>query len=146
MFYKSILLLDDDDDDCSLFQDALHEVDNTAELKTTNSCHQLMTMLRQPDGNLPDLIVMDLNMPEQNGFECLASLKVTHELKHIPVIIFSTSAQREAIDLVYSRGAMHYITKPSAFGALKQIVSRLLTIDLSKANHPLPREKFLLEF
>jgi CheY-like chemotaxis protein len=104
-----------------------------------------MTVLRQPGANLPDLIVMDLNMPEQNGFECLANIKVAQELKQIPVIIFSTSAQREAIDLVYSRGALHYITKPNAFGALKQIVKWLLTMDLKKPDWP-PREKFLLEF
>ena len=145
MSYNSILLLDDDDDACSLFQDALREVDTTAQLKTTNSCRQLMTVLRQPGANLPDLIVMDLNMPEQNGFECLANIKVAQELKQIPVIIFSTSAQREAIDLVYSRGALHYIAKPNAFGGLKQIVKWLLTMDLKKPDWP-PREKFLLEF
>jgi len=71
---------------------------------------------------------------------------VTRELKHIPVVIFSTSAQREAIDQAYSRGAMHYITKPYAFRALKQIVTRLLTLDLRKLNDPQSREKFLLEF
>ena len=125
---KSILLVDDDDDDCFLFQDALQEVDRTAELKTTSSCDQLLTILNEPGAALPDLIVMDINMPRKNGFECLACLKVTDELKDIPVVIFSTGGQQEAINSVQDRGAMQYIVKPNTFGALKEIVTRLLEI------------------
>lgn len=144
MPHKSILLLDDDDDDCSLFQDALSEVDSTAELKTINSCHQLLTMLHSPDAHHPDLIVMDLNMPRQNGLECLGILKVNQKLKHIPVVILSTSSRQEAMDQVFDRGALHYITKPNAFTMLKQIVLRLLTLDPGKTKNP-SRETFLLE-
>ena len=123
---KSILLVDDDDDDCFLFQDALSEVDDTAELKTTNSCRQLMSMLGAQNADLPDLIVMDFNMPKQNGAECLSCLKVERKLKHIPVVILSTSNDRASIDMVYDRGAASYIVKPNTFEALKDIVTQLL--------------------
>lgn len=126
---KSILLLDDDDDDCFLFKDALNEVDDTAELTTTNSCDQLIDLLSEPGAELPDLIVMDLNMPGVNGFECLECLKVTRTLKHIPVVIFSTGAQHETTDRVYDQGAAECIAKPNTFGALKEIVTRLLALD-----------------
>ncbi len=145
MEYNTILLLDDDDDDCTLFEDALNEVNSTVELKTANSYGQMMRVLGDPDSELPDLIVMDLNMPAQNGFECLANLKMSEELKHLPVVIFSTSAQREAIDLVYDRGAVLYITKPSTFSELKQIVARLVTLALRGVPCRPARERFLIE-
>lgn len=123
---KSILLVDDDDDDCFLFQDALNEVNSNAELKTTNSCDQLMNMLSKQGADLPDLIVMDMNMPKQNGAECLSCLKVARKLKHIPVVILSTSNQRESMEMVFDKGAAQYFTKPDTFAALKKIVGQLL--------------------
>ena len=123
---KSILLVDDDDDDCFLFQDALNEVNRNAELRTTSSCDQLMIMLNR-EADLPDLIVMDLNMPKKNGFECLECLKVTRELKNIPVVIMSTAIQCESNEQIRDRGAARYFTKPNTFEALKEIVAQLLT-------------------
>lgn len=141
--HKSILLLDDDNDDCTLFQEALYEVDRAAELWTANSFDELMAMLRGP--GQPDLIVMDLNMPKLNGIECLARLKATERLKDIPVVIFSTIAQQDAVERVYRNGALHYITKPYTFQVLKQIVARLLSMDLRKKDKRTAREKFLIE-
>jgi len=145
MNHKSIVLVDDDDDDCSLFEEAMFEVDSSAALMTANSCSQLLGQLSDVNAEIPDLIVMDFNMPKQNGFECLAILKENNNLKDVPVIIFSTAAQRETVDLVYKYGAAYYITKPDAFNALKRIVSRILSIDLNNVK-PQAREKFLLEF
>lgn len=63
-------------------------------------------------GNLPDLILLDVSMPEVSGIEMLDFLKKRADLKDIPVIILSTEAAEVQVELSLSMGADAYITKP----------------------------------
>jgi CheY-like chemotaxis protein len=141
---QTIVLADDDADDCVLFEDALREVSINAKLTTTNDGIKLMQFLQNTVPPAPDVIFLDLNMPSKNGFECLDELKHEPRLKDIPVIIFSTSAQSEAINTTYQKGAHHYVCKPANFGLLKMAIQRVLSIDWT-ANQPQPpKEHFIL--
>ena len=73
----------------------------------------------------PDLILLDLRMPEVDGFEVLNRLKSDPDKKAIPVIIFSTSAQVEEIAKGYQCGANAYVTKPLDFGDFKRKLEEL---------------------
>ncbi|WP_428663214.1 response regulator [Runella sp.] len=123
----NVWLADDDEDDRLLFQDALQEVSENFQLSTSTDCIDLIEILHQK--KLPDVLFLDLNMPQRNGFECLEELKKDPKLKQIPVIIYSTSSQKEDIRRAYSLGAQFYVKKPSSFYQLKGILNRLLTID-----------------
>ncbi|HET9053992.1 MAG TPA: response regulator, partial [Cyclobacteriaceae bacterium] len=100
--------------------------------------------LHDPDAPRPDLILLDLNMPRMNGFECLQEIRKSERLKPIPVVIFSTTSQTQAIDKVYEQGADYYIRKPNTFAMLKEVIERMLEIDWA-AHHEQPaKENFLL--
>jgi CheY-like chemotaxis protein len=62
--------------------------------------------------NHPDLILLDLNMPILNGKEFLLILKTNKFLKHIPVVILTTSGNQKDIDECYRIGVAGYILKP----------------------------------
>ncbi|WP_298417690.1 response regulator [uncultured Kordia sp.] len=62
--------------------------------------------------NLPDIILLDLNMPKINGIEFLAILKNDPDLRHIPTIILTTSDNRKDILECYRIGISGYILKP----------------------------------
>lgn len=131
-----ILLADDDKDDRFLFQEALSELPISTELKTVHDGEQLMNYLNENAKNLPDVLFLDLNMPRKNGFECLSEIKITDELKHLPVIMFSTSYPRDMhyeqdmINMLYKIGAHDYIRKPANFGELKEVIhTSLLKIE-----------------
>jgi CheY-like chemotaxis protein len=143
---RIIFLADDDVDDCDLFEDALNEVSEDVTLKTAGDGIKLMNILVDTVPPAPDVIFLDLNMPRKNGFECLAEIKSDSKLKNIPVIIFSTSAEKEFIDRVYSGGANYYLCKPQNFSKLKTAISTVLQMDWQKENAKPVRDKFLLAF
>lgn len=142
---KTIVLADDDADDCILFEDALREVCSDSHLTTASDGVKLMAFLDETVPPPPDVIFLDLNMPRKNGFECLDEIKKTPKLKDIPVIIFSTTVQPEAINKTYQKGAHHYVCKPGDFGLLKQAIRMVLSIDWRKNSQQPPKEQFILQ-
>lgn len=60
----------------------------------------------------PDIILLDINLPKKNGFEVLTEIREEPALKHIPVIILTTSSSRKDIVRAYDLCANCYITKP----------------------------------
>lgn len=141
---KSIFLADDDADDCLLFEDALREVSHQIKLTTANDGIELMDILDSTVPPPPDVIFLDLNMPRKNGFECLTEIKHTEKLKNIPVVIFSTSSQPEAINRVYEQGANYYVCKPGSFSKLKLVIEKVLNIDWNQHKSPRNKENFLI--
>jgi len=123
-----ILLADDDKDDRFFFEKALNEISVVSSLATVHDGEQLLEYLSENAKNLPDVIFLDLNMPRKNGFECLTEMKENKKLKHIPVIMFSTSYPRDKnyeanmIGMLYKIGAMDFIRKPDDFSVLKKVI------------------------
>jgi CheY-like chemotaxis protein len=138
-----ILLADDDTDDSLLFKDALDEMSLSVNLTTVAHGEELMQWLDNIE-QLPDLIFLDLNMPRKNGFDCLLEIKQSEKLKHLSVIIFSTSFEGNVIDLLYKNGAQHYICKPNEFSQLVKVIYYAITTS-SHVNLAQPRrEEFVL--
>lgn len=73
----------------------------------------------------PDLIVLDLNMPRKNGQEVLAEIKADDRLKHIPVVILTTSKSEEDIGRAYRCHANCYISKPVDFDEFTRVVQTI---------------------
>ncbi|CAN5614001.1 response regulator [soil metagenome] len=118
----SFFLIDDDQDDNFLFEEALSQVAPSVKLFSAldgkDALERLLTMTE-----LPDLILLDLNMPVVNGKECLAQLKYDQRLKDIPVIMYTTSSQSADIEETLQHGAICFITKPDNIRELKKILS-----------------------
>src|ERR1700761_7545302 len=118
---KDILLVDDDLDDVSLFQEALNEVDALINFHSAkNGLKALEFLLSTPDFT-PDLILLDINMPEMNGWRCLTELKNTPLLQQIPVIMYSTSANKTDQQRAESLGAKAIYQKPERFEEIKHL-------------------------
>ena len=143
-FNKNIFIADDDSDDLILFEDALREICKDSQLTTAKDGHQLMQILDAKVPPPPDVIFLDLNMPRKNGFECLKEIRETPKLINIPVVIFSTSSNENIIDTTFSLGANCYICKPNTHQLLKQVIEKVLALNLWENNLRLPKEKFVL--
>lgn len=140
----SVYLADDDADDRQLFEEALMEVTNNVKLTTANNGEQLMDFLDKNTPPPPYLIFLDLNMPLKNGLECLEEIKSHDKFKNIPVIIFSTSNQKEAMDLMYKKGADYYMCKPDNFQKLKILLNRIFSLTSQSIISRPTRENFLI--
>lgn len=111
---KRILLVDDDEDDREIFREVVQELDPTAVLHTAINGADGFEKLHSFDVP-PNLIFLDLNMPVMNGTEFLRKIKAQEDLKHIPIIILSTSSDEWAIKEVKSLGVRTFVTKPAKF-------------------------------
>lgn len=141
---KNIFIADDDTDDLILFEDALREISEDSQLTTAKDGQQLMQILDETVPPPPDVIFLDLNMPRKNGFECLDEIRHSAKLKNIPIVIFSTSDQPEAVNKVYEKGAHHFLKKPSSFPLLKQAIQKVLAINWSEYAAQPSKDKFIL--
>jgi CheY-like chemotaxis protein len=140
-----LLLADDDKDDCDLFKEALDELALHAKLDIVHDGEQLMQLLRDKTSDLPNVLFLDLNMPRKNGFECLSEIKQNDQLKGLPVIIFSTSYDRDIANLLHANGACFYISKPNEFNKLKKVIHTALVAATQGDPTKPDRDNFVLE-
>jgi DNA-binding response OmpR family regulator len=116
--HKTCFLIDDDVDDQEIFTIALQQVDPNFHCITAGNGDEALKMLIHPAAELPDYIFLDLNMPRMNGKECLRELKKLDRLKHIPVVIYTTSSSEYDQLTTRTLGAASFITKPFTIAEL----------------------------
>lgn len=126
-----ILMADDDIDDRLLVTEAFAESCKFDELKFVGDGLELLDYLRsegiyaETPVDLPNLILLDLNMPRMNGLEALEKIKSDPKLRLIPVVVLSTSNSQTDIVSCYSLGAASFLTKPSTFADMTSMMSVL---------------------
>ena len=141
----NLLLADDDEDDCNFFKEALEDLSFNTKLTTVNDGVNLMNFLTSNPVSLPDILFLDLNMPRKNGYECLSEIKYNEKLSQLPVIIFSTSFDKEVVNSIYQKGAHYYIQKPGEYSKLKKVIFDVLS-QIAKNNFTQPdRMEFVLK-
>ena len=124
----NILLAEDNEDDVVIIRDAfaqrklvniLHVVDNGQE-----AMEYLLQRGQYENAVMPGLVILDINMPKKNGLEVLKEIKTNSVLKHLPVIMLTTSTQERDIVQSYSDGACSYVTKPVNFDEFIKVVDQ----------------------
>ncbi|MGA0587746.1 response regulator [Dyella sp. KRB-257] len=125
----SILMAEDDADDRVLLADAFAESGVVVALDFVSDGVELMQRLAQLDADvnlgLPDLVLLDLNMPRMDGREALRAIRGHARLRHLPVIILTTSSAELDIRVSYQLGANSYVTKPRRFDELIAVLRSL---------------------
>lgn len=127
-----ILMADDDEDDRLMTRDALEEARLANELHFVEDGEQLLDYLlhrgkytNPEDAPTPGLILLDLNMPRKDGREALKEIKANPRLRHIPIVVLTTSQAEEDIFKSYNLGVNSFITKPVSFEALVEVMKIL---------------------
>jgi CheY-like chemotaxis protein len=127
-----ILLADDDEEDRMLTCDALTESRLSNDITCVTDGEDLMDYLRCRGKHAPPaaaprpgLILLDLNMPKKDGREALREIKSDPELRHICVVVLTTSKAEEDIYSSYDSGASSFISKPVTFEGLVDVMKGL---------------------
>jgi len=114
-----ILVIEDDPGDQELTRRALHREDYRAELHLVSDAEQAMDYLLKrgqysddANASLPDLILLDLNLPGASGKRILEAAKTHPELRQVPVVVVSSSAREQDIHQCYDLGCNSYVIKP----------------------------------
>jgi CheY-like chemotaxis protein len=120
----TILFIDDDTDDKEIFLEAINAIDPEIECESATNGQEALIML-ESGADLPQYIFLDINMPVMDGKAFLQAIKERNRLKNIPVVIYSTTEDKEEIKKLRSLGA-EYIGKPTSFEVLKKSLSKYL--------------------
>lgn len=111
-----ILLIEDNPGDILLIKDVLNEDNDPFELKVIKDGGEAMDYLgalsRNQNNGLPDLVILDLNLPKKNGREILSSIRSNGNLKDLSVIIFTSSDAEEDIAICRNLNVVSYYKKP----------------------------------
>lgn len=107
-----ILLVEDDIDDVDLLKDALQENNVHYQMEVIMEGDKVFNYLQTLD-TLPEIIVMDLNLPKTGGKEILQEIKSFYPLTQIPIVVLTTSSSKEDIDFCTRMGISKFITKPA---------------------------------
>jgi CheY-like chemotaxis protein len=120
---QTILLVDDDSDDREILRDAFvaKHKDNREYVFIETGDHLLEYL--ENNGELPALVMLDLNMPGKDGREALKQIKSDERWRSIPIIIFTTSGSQRDKEMSYSLGANCFITKPDTFNKLVEMAN-----------------------
>ena len=125
-----VLIADDDPDDRMMIQDAFTERCPGCRLCFVQDGEELMAFLsgrsNHPEaGQIPDLLILDLNMPLKDGRESLVEIKANHRYQSMATVVMTTSASEEDRQFCLEKGADHYIVKPPRYTELLELISAL---------------------
>jgi CheY-like chemotaxis protein len=142
----TILLVEDNPADIKITQRALRESELSVELVVVRDGQQAVDyLLRQgayaddESWRVPELILLDLNLPRLTGREVLERVRSTPLLRSVPVVVLTTSRRREDVQEVYAAGANTYIEKPQDFHRFVEVLRTIHRYWLDTALLPPPK-------
>jgi CheY-like chemotaxis protein len=139
-----ILLVEDNEGDIMLTKEALEEGKIVTKLSVVKDGKEAMDFIskegRYSDADMPDLLLLDVNLPKKNGHEVLQHVKGNENLKHIPVIMLTTSSSEKDINRSYNNYANCYITKPVEVNDFLAVVATIESFWISVVKLPTKKD------
>jgi len=121
----NILLIEDDTIEVMKFNRVLSTMNLKHKIIEANNGEEALTILKVKE-TIPDIIILDLNMPKINGIEFLGMLKADDYLKYIPAVILTTSNNRKDVLECYRIGVAGYLLKPLKYEDYVELIKRLI--------------------
>lgn len=138
-----ILLAEDNEGDILLIQDSFSDAKVAIHMDVVKNGEKAIEYLQEKSsehGLLPDIVLLDINLPRKSGIEVLKFIKHAELLKHIPVIILTTSSSEKDINEAYDNYVNCYITKPVSAEKFIEVVSKIEDFWISIVKLPVSNE------
>ncbi len=124
----NLLIIEDDLGDLKLTKHAVKISFKDVNIVDCNSADKALTFLTAENNSLdlPDLIILDLNLPKLCGLDFLKEVKTNEKLKHIPIVIFTNSNAKKDIRSAYENYASGYFRKPSEITEIIDVITIII--------------------
>jgi two-component system, chemotaxis family, response regulator Rcp1 len=141
-----IMIIEDNIGDALLISELLEEIGLSIHTTIAKDGRMAMDIFKKenvsPNVSVPDLVILDLNLPKVHGFDILAYMKATPNLRSIPVVVMTGSLNREDEKRARSMGVTDYCNKPATAdemdvttGCLKRHLEPLMHLEKGGWNH-----------
>jgi two-component system response regulator len=142
---RVVLVVDDREDDIVLTQEAFAQAKVPTQLFVVRDGAEAISYLEgsgkfanRAEFPIPDLMLLDINMPKVDGFEVLRWVRSNPDLKSLRVVMLTTSDQMIDIDLAYELGVNSYVVKPIKFQSYVELIGFLLKFWFVSSSTPTP--------
>ncbi len=123
-----ILLVEDNEDDAVIIQEVFADMRLATLINVVRDGEEALAYLRRKGKykvvRMPDIVLLDINMPKKNGFEVLEAMKKDPRLQSLPVIMLTTSHREEDVVRSYAKGACSYIHKLVDLDQFKHLIKQ----------------------
>jgi CheY-like chemotaxis protein len=123
-----ILLVEDNEDDAVIIQEVFSDMRLATLINVVRDGEEALAYLQRTGKykvvRMPDIVLLDINMPKKNGFEVLEEMKKDPRLQSLPVIMLTTSHREEDIVRSYAKGACSYIHKLVDLDQFKHLIKQ----------------------
>jgi CheY-like chemotaxis protein len=137
--HARVLLVESDPTDAERIQGAFENVptDTTIEIvKDGDEAFEYLQACLEGIEPVPDLVLLDLDLPTMNGFELLEAIRDDDQLVHLPVLVLTNSSSTNDVHESYNRAANAYLSKPSNPNAFSRIASAIERFWFQRASLP----------
>jgi CheY-like chemotaxis protein len=125
MTERTILIVEDNPADCGLTIDSIRRLRSDLHIEVCEDGESALEKLRDPERPLPDLVLLDLNLPGIDGREVLQTIKADPRLCRIPVCVLTTSRAPQDIDHAYDNHTNCYVVKPVDLNAFRDAIQQI---------------------
>ncbi len=125
---RKILLVEDNEGDVLLTREAFEEINPRAEINVVQDGRSAVDYLEnciQKQSELPELVLLDINLPKMDGHEVLCVIKNSKLMRNIPVIMLTTSSSKNDVSKAYANFANCYITKPHDVNDFFEVIGHI---------------------
>lgn len=138
----TVLVVEDSDEDFDTLENACRKACMTNRLERAVNGEACLDLLQRRDAErlYPSLVLLDLNTPGMDGRQTLAAIRADPELRQMPVVVLSTSANPRDVAYCYAHGANAYHVKPVRYAEHLQLLADIFSYWLTVAMLPQPSE------
>ena len=122
---RHILIIDDDLDDIEIFEEVLHQLDSRIHLTTLYNCYDIINVLNKLD-SIPDVLFIDVNLPGEDGLECIETIKAASKYSNLKVVIYCGAISQHIIDHALKDSTYSYFLKPSSLTEIHDLLEKIL--------------------
>jgi CheY-like chemotaxis protein len=138
-----IFLAEDDMDDVFFFTEALGRICKASTVKVCENGLEMLEALETAKDQLPDVVILDINMPAMDGMECLKQIRSKPYLDHVPIVMLTTTSSRNTVEEAHKAGASLYVKKPVIFEDLEAIIETIIRMNWLQHAYPVEMSKFV---
>lgn len=136
-----VVIAEDDNDDFEMFTFAIEDLAISVIIRRADNGIGLMTLLEE---QIPDILFLDTIMPLKDGLQCLKEIRANKKFDLLPVIMYSSYHDPSSIEFCFREGANLYLMKAASFSQLKEVLSKVFSIEWKKNMYYPPLNQFVV--